>query len=60
MRRRRLTFSAYDLGERALAWIVEERELRAALLRTTLAAGVDVHGGGAVRRIDVRRRRARR
>ena len=28
-----LDFSAYELGERALAWIVEERELRAALLR---------------------------
>lgn len=28
-----LTFSAYDEGERALAWIVEERELRRALLR---------------------------
>jgi 2-polyprenyl-6-methoxyphenol hydroxylase-like FAD-dependent oxidoreductase len=27
-----LQFSAYDLGERALAWIVEERALRAALL----------------------------
>jgi 2-polyprenylphenol 6-hydroxylase len=27
-----LEFSAYELGERALAWIVEERALRAALL----------------------------
>ena len=27
-----LDFSAYELGERALAWIVEERALRAALL----------------------------
>ena len=27
-----LNFSAYELGERALAWIVEERALRAALL----------------------------
>ena len=41
----RSTFSAYDLGERALAWIVEERELRAALLATALEAGVDVVGG---------------
>ena len=29
-----LNFSAYELGERALAWIVEERALRAALLPT--------------------------
>ena len=28
----RLNFSAYELGERALAWIVEERALRAALV----------------------------
>jgi ubiquinone biosynthesis UbiH/UbiF/VisC/COQ6 family hydroxylase len=40
-----LDFSAYDLGERALAWIVEERELRAALLRTVRRAGVDMIGG---------------
>lgn len=43
----RLNFSAYDLGERALAWIVEERALRAALLRTVHASGVAVHGGVA-------------
>jgi len=29
---RTVEFSAYELGERALAWIVEERSLRAALL----------------------------
>lgn len=40
-----LGFSAYDLGERALAWIVEERELRAALLEGALDAGVTVIGG---------------
>ncbi len=37
-----LQFSAYDLGERALAWIVEERELRAALLRAVRRASIDV------------------
>ena len=37
-------FSAYDLGERALAWIVEERELRSALLRTARRAGVQMIG----------------
>ena len=37
-----LQFSAYDLGERALAWIVEERELRAALLRTVRRASIDI------------------
>ena len=41
----RLEFSAYDLGERALAWIVEERALRAALLQSAFAAGVEVYGG---------------
>jgi ubiquinone biosynthesis UbiH/UbiF/VisC/COQ6 family hydroxylase len=40
----RLAFSAYDLHERALAWIVEERELRAALLETALESGVATHG----------------
>ncbi|HSV17407.1 MAG TPA: FAD-dependent monooxygenase [Casimicrobiaceae bacterium] len=39
-----LQFSAYDLGERALAWIVEERALRAALVPQVHAAGVEVHG----------------
>jgi ubiquinone biosynthesis UbiH/UbiF/VisC/COQ6 family hydroxylase len=37
-----LAFSAYDLGERALAWIVEERALRAALLPRVHAAGVSL------------------
>ena len=40
-----LSFSAYDLHERALAWIVEERVLRAALLRRVFDAGVTVIGG---------------
>jgi 2-octaprenyl-6-methoxyphenol hydroxylase len=39
-----LEFSAYDLGERALAWIGEESALRAALLRTVHAAGVALFG----------------
>ncbi|HEV2219143.1 MAG TPA: FAD-dependent monooxygenase [Casimicrobiaceae bacterium] len=41
-----LSFSAYELGERALAWIVEERALRAALLLQAHAAGVDVVASG--------------
>jgi 2-polyprenylphenol 6-hydroxylase len=40
-----LEFSAYELGERALAWIVEERALRAALLPLVFAAGAEVIGG---------------
>jgi ubiquinone biosynthesis UbiH/UbiF/VisC/COQ6 family hydroxylase len=36
-----LDFSAYELGERALAWIVEERALRAALLPAVHVPGVD-------------------
>jgi 2-polyprenylphenol 6-hydroxylase len=36
-----LDFSAYELGERALAWIVEERSLRAALLPTLHMPGID-------------------
>ncbi len=35
-----LDFSAYELGERALAWIVEERALRAALVALTQTSGV--------------------
>lgn len=35
-----LEFSAFDLGERALAWIVEERALRVALMALVRAAGV--------------------
>jgi len=38
-----LGFSAYDLGERALAWIVEERALRAALVPCVRLAGVDTY-----------------
>jgi ubiquinone biosynthesis UbiH/UbiF/VisC/COQ6 family hydroxylase len=37
-----LGFSAYEQGERALAWIVEERALRAALVPLVHAAGVNV------------------
>lgn len=43
--RSRLEFTAYDLHERALAWIVEERELRVALIETAVAAGVSMRGG---------------
>jgi len=39
-----LDFSAYEMNERALAWIVEERSLRAALLPQVLGAGVQVIG----------------
>ena len=41
----RLDFSAYDLGERALAWVVEERALRNALVAAALEAGVVPFGG---------------
>jgi len=37
-----LKFSAYDLGVRALAWIVEERELRAALVPRVRDDGVAI------------------
>jgi 2-polyprenylphenol 6-hydroxylase len=38
-----LTFSAYELGERALAWIVENREIQSALFRTVRETpGIDV------------------
>jgi ubiquinone biosynthesis UbiH/UbiF/VisC/COQ6 family hydroxylase len=37
-----LNFSAYDIGQRALAWIVEERELRAALVPLVHGAGVEI------------------
>jgi len=40
-----LDFSAYDLGERALAWIVEERALRAALLPTVHVPGLEIVAG---------------
>lgn len=37
-----LEFSAYDVGVRALAWIVEEREIRRALVPRVREAGVAV------------------
>lgn len=38
-----IEFSAYELGERALAWIVENRELNTALVETVRTAGdIDV------------------
>jgi 2-polyprenylphenol 6-hydroxylase len=40
-----LAFSAYELGERALAWIVEERALRAALLPAIHVAGIELVTG---------------
>jgi len=42
-----LGFSAYELGERALAWIVEERALREALVPLVHAAGVAIHAPAA-------------
>jgi 2-octaprenyl-6-methoxyphenol hydroxylase len=47
-----IDFSAYELGERALAWIVEERCLRAALLPLAFEAGVEVIGGAAFSSLD--------
>src|SRR5574340_460811 len=46
-----LEFSAYDAGERALAWIVEERALRGALRAAAFAAGVTSHEGAACERL---------
>jgi 2-polyprenylphenol 6-hydroxylase len=40
-----LNFSAYEIGERALAWIVEERALRAALLPAVHVPGIDYIAG---------------
>ena len=37
-----LEFDAYEVGERALAWIVEERALRAALVERVREEGVEV------------------
>ncbi|HXX85378.1 MAG TPA: FAD-dependent monooxygenase [Casimicrobiaceae bacterium] len=60
----RLGFSAYELGERALAWIVEHRELNAALVEAMRTQpGIDVvapclpvaiswHADGAELRLD--------
>jgi ubiquinone biosynthesis UbiH/UbiF/VisC/COQ6 family hydroxylase len=47
-----MEFSAYELGERALAWIVEERALRAALLPLAFEAGVEVIGGAVLNALD--------
>jgi 2-polyprenylphenol 6-hydroxylase len=47
-----LEFSAYELGERALAWIVEERALRAALLPLVFEAGVEVVGDATLVSLD--------
>jgi ubiquinone biosynthesis UbiH/UbiF/VisC/COQ6 family hydroxylase len=38
-----LNFSAYALGERALAWIAEERALRGALVSLVRASGIEMH-----------------
>ena len=60
----RIEFSAYELGERALAWIVENRELNAALVQVARAVpGLDIvapcapasiawRSGGAELRLD--------
>jgi 2-octaprenyl-6-methoxyphenol hydroxylase len=48
-----LEFSAYELGERALAWIVEERALRAALLPLVFADGVEVIGGANLAALEL-------
>jgi ubiquinone biosynthesis UbiH/UbiF/VisC/COQ6 family hydroxylase len=47
-----LEFSAYELGERALAWIVEERALRCALLPLVFEAGVEVIGGASLASLE--------
>jgi 2-polyprenylphenol 6-hydroxylase len=47
-----IDFSAYELGERALAWIVEERALRASLLPLVLESGVEVLGEAALKSLD--------
>jgi ubiquinone biosynthesis UbiH/UbiF/VisC/COQ6 family hydroxylase len=47
-----LTFSAYDLAERALAWIVEERELRAAQVARLGDVGVATIAPAAFERLS--------
>ncbi len=47
-----MEFSAYELGERALAWIVEERALRIAQLPLVFEAGVEVIGSAALVSLD--------
>jgi 2-octaprenylphenol hydroxylase len=44
----RLNFSAYEIGERALAWVVEERALREALVHVCRSAGVTMHAPRAM------------
>lgn len=46
-----LEFSAYDAGERALAWIVEERALRSALREAAAGAGIELREGVACERL---------
>ena len=49
----RIEFSAYELGERALAWIVENRELNAALVQVARGVpGLDIVAPGAPARAD--------
>ncbi len=48
----KLEFSAYELGERALAWIVEERALRAALMPLVFATNVEVIGNADFASLD--------
>lgn len=43
-----LNFSAYEIGERALAWMVEERALREALVPLVRAANVTTHAPRAI------------
>ena len=43
-----LNFGAYEIGERALAWIVEERALREALVPLVHAAGVTTQAPRAI------------
>jgi len=50
----RLRFSAYELGERALAWIVEERTLKAALVARVVEAGVALRAPCAFDSLGVR------
>ena len=43
-----LNFSAYEIGERALAWMVEERALREALVPLVRSANVTTHAPRAI------------
>jgi len=53
-----LDFDAYDVGERALAWIVEERALREALVPLVRGAGVTTHAPRAIASIAFTAERA--